>query len=58
MKFSNSTPSQLILEGIENSAYLYMFCRCAQIEITGGGSLQPTAAELVTFPGAYTNNGM
>ncbi|PSS03715.1 hypothetical protein PHLCEN_2v3969 [Hermanssonia centrifuga] len=29
---------------------------CAQIEITGGGSLAPTAAELVTFPGAYTND--
>ncbi|EIW77477.1 hypothetical protein CONPUDRAFT_139222 [Coniophora puteana RWD-64-598 SS2] len=28
---------------------------CAQIEITGGGSLQPTAAELVSLPGAYSN---
>ncbi|KAI0337327.1 hypothetical protein BDW22DRAFT_1340024 [Trametopsis cervina] len=28
---------------------------CAQIQITGGGSLAPTAAELVTFPGAYKN---
>ncbi|KAI0693503.1 glycoside hydrolase family 61 protein D [Cytidiella melzeri] len=28
---------------------------CAQIQITGGGSLAPTAAELVTFPGAYSN---
>ncbi|THH32771.1 hypothetical protein EUX98_g1376 [Antrodiella citrinella] len=27
---------------------------CAQIDITGGGNLQPTAAELVTFPGAYS----
>lgn len=27
---------------------------CAQLEITGGGSLEPTAAELVTFPGAYS----
>ncbi|KAJ7262090.1 glycosyl hydrolase family 61-domain-containing protein [Mycena rebaudengoi] len=26
---------------------------CAQIEITGGGSLAPTAAQLVSFPGAY-----
>ncbi|KAI0781783.1 glycosyl hydrolase family 61-domain-containing protein [Abortiporus biennis] len=26
---------------------------CAQIQITGGGSLAPTAAELVSFPGAY-----
>ncbi|KAF7797709.1 hypothetical protein EIP86_008909 [Pleurotus ostreatoroseus] len=29
---------------------------CAQIEITGGGSMAPTSAELVTFPGAYSNN--
>jgi len=28
---------------------------CAQIQITGGGSLAPTAAELVKFPGAYSN---
>ncbi|KAI0320037.1 glycosyl hydrolase family 61-domain-containing protein [Amylostereum chailletii] len=28
---------------------------CAQIEITGGGTLAPTAAELVTFPGGYSN---
>ncbi|KAI0650901.1 cellulose-growth-specific protein [Trametes meyenii] len=29
---------------------------CAQIQITGGGSRQPTADELVTFPGAYSNS--
>ncbi|KAI0088953.1 cellulose-growth-specific protein [Irpex rosettiformis] len=29
---------------------------CAQIQITGGGSLAPTAAELVSFPGAYSNS--
>lgn len=29
---------------------------CAQVTITGGGSLAPTAAELVSFPGAYSNN--
>ncbi|KZT32427.1 hypothetical protein SISSUDRAFT_1055552 [Sistotremastrum suecicum HHB10207 ss-3] len=29
---------------------------CAQINIVGGGSLAPTAAELVTFPGAYSNS--
>ncbi|KAI0029608.1 cellulose-growth-specific protein [Vararia minispora EC-137] len=29
---------------------------CAQIQITGGGSLAPTSAELVTFPGAYSNS--
>ncbi|EKM58977.1 glycoside hydrolase family 61 protein, partial [Phanerochaete carnosa HHB-10118-sp] len=29
---------------------------CAQIQITGGGNLAPTAAELVSFPGAYSNN--
>ncbi|KAI0066912.1 cellulose-growth-specific protein [Artomyces pyxidatus] len=27
---------------------------CAQIQITGGGTLAPTAAELVTFPGGYS----
>ncbi|EMD31057.1 glycoside hydrolase family 61 protein [Gelatoporia subvermispora B] len=27
---------------------------CAQLDITGGGSLAPTTAELVTFPGAYS----
>ncbi|KAJ6580771.1 glycosyl hydrolase family 61-domain-containing protein [Mycena capillaripes] len=27
---------------------------CAQITITGGGSLAPTAAQLVSFPGAYS----
>ncbi|KAG8853931.1 hypothetical protein FRB96_007940 [Tulasnella sp. 330] len=27
---------------------------CAQIQVTGGGTLAPTAAELVTFPGAYS----
>ncbi|KAI0682923.1 glycoside hydrolase family 61 protein D [Cytidiella melzeri] len=29
---------------------------CAQIQITGGGTLAPTAAELVSFPGAYSNS--
>ncbi|KAJ7654619.1 glycosyl hydrolase family 61-domain-containing protein [Mycena polygramma] len=29
---------------------------CAQITISGGGSLAPTAAELVSFPGAYSNS--
>jgi len=29
---------------------------CAQITITGGGSLAPTAAQLVSFPGAYSNS--
>ncbi|KAF8960155.1 glycosyl hydrolase family 61-domain-containing protein [Flammula alnicola] len=32
-----------------------MYPECAQITITGGGSLAPTAAELVTFPGGYSN---
>ncbi|KAJ7114035.1 glycoside hydrolase family 61 protein D [Mycena epipterygia] len=27
---------------------------CAQLTITGGGTLAPTAAQLVTFPGAYS----
>ncbi|THH12116.1 hypothetical protein EW146_g7807 [Bondarzewia mesenterica] len=30
-----------------------MYPECAQIEITGGGSLEPTEVELVTFPGGY-----
>ncbi|KIJ50872.1 carbohydrate-binding module family 1 protein [Sphaerobolus stellatus SS14] len=29
--------------------------QCAQITITGGGSLAPTAAQLVKFPGGYSN---
>ncbi|KAF5353259.1 hypothetical protein D9756_007779 [Leucocoprinus leucothites] len=29
---------------------------CAQIEITNGGSREPTSAELVSFPGAYSNS--
>ncbi|RDB21870.1 Cellulose-growth-specific protein [Hypsizygus marmoreus] len=29
---------------------------CAQIQITGGGSRAPTAAELVSFPGGYSNS--
>lgn len=33
-----------------------MYPECAQIQITGGGSLAPTSAQLVTFPGAYTNS--
>lgn len=33
-----------------------MYPECAQIQITGGGSLAPTAAELVTFPGGYGVN--
>ena len=30
-----------------------MYPECAQIQITGGGSRQPTEDELVSFPGAY-----
>ncbi|KAJ3483445.1 hypothetical protein NLI96_g6306 [Meripilus lineatus] len=29
---------------------------CAQITITGGGNLAPTAAQLVSFPGAYAQS--
>ncbi|KAG6890846.1 Esterase/lipase/thioesterase [Termitomyces sp. T32_za158] len=29
---------------------------CAQINISGGGSLAPTADQLVTFPGGYSNS--
>ncbi|KAI0692192.1 glycosyl hydrolase family 61-domain-containing protein [Cerioporus squamosus] len=31
-----------------------LYPECAQITITGGGSRQPTADELVSFPGAYS----
>ena len=31
-----------------------LYPECAQIQITGGGSRQPTADELVSFPGAYS----
>ena len=33
-----------------------LYPECAQIQITGGGSLAPTADELVKFPGAYSNS--
>jgi len=29
---------------------------CAQVTITGSGTLAPTAAQLVTFPGGYSNS--
>ncbi|KAH9477564.1 Esterase/lipase/thioesterase [Psilocybe cubensis] len=33
-----------------------LYPECAQITITGGGSLAPTSSELVTFPGGYSNS--
>jgi len=33
-----------------------LYPECAQLQITGGGSLQPTSAQLVSFPGAYSNS--
>ncbi|KAF8060254.1 glycosyl hydrolase family 61-domain-containing protein [Lyophyllum atratum] len=33
-----------------------IYPECAQIQITGGGSRAPTSAELVSFPGAYSNS--
>lgn len=33
-----------------------LYPECAQIQITDGGSREPTAAELVTFPGGYSNS--
>ncbi|TFK37214.1 cellulose-growth-specific protein [Crucibulum laeve] len=33
-----------------------LYPECAQIQITGGGSRAPTAAELVSFPGGYSNS--
>lgn len=32
-----------------------MYPECAQLTITGGGTLAPTASELCTFPGCYSN---
>jgi hypothetical protein len=31
------------------------YAECAQLQVSGGGSLAPTASELVTFPGGYSN---
>ncbi|KAF8576370.1 carbohydrate-binding module family 1 protein [Ramaria rubella] len=36
-------------------AVIICFIECAQILITGGGNLAPTAAQLVKFPGGYSN---
>jgi len=33
-----------------------LYPECAQIQITNGGSRQPTSAELVRFPGGYSNS--
>ncbi|KAI0755988.1 glycosyl hydrolase family 61-domain-containing protein [Irpex lacteus] len=33
-----------------------LYPECAQIQITGGGSLAPIDSELVTFPGGYSNS--
>ncbi|KAH9939349.1 glycosyl hydrolase family 61-domain-containing protein [Epithele typhae] len=33
-----------------------LYPECAQLTITGGGSRQPTASELVKFPGGYSNS--
>ncbi|THU99840.1 hypothetical protein K435DRAFT_936893 [Dendrothele bispora CBS 962.96] len=33
-----------------------LYPECAQIQITGGGSRAPTSAELVKFPGGYSNS--
>ncbi|KAF8198556.1 glycosyl hydrolase family 61-domain-containing protein [Pholiota molesta] len=64
----NNTWTSTIPASVPSGAYLIrfetialhslpaqMYPECAQLTITGGGSLAPTAAELVTFPGGYSN---
>ncbi|KAJ8514314.1 hypothetical protein ONZ45_g8128 [Pleurotus djamor] len=56
----SSVPSGSYLIRFETIALHSMpaqfYPECAQIDITGGGSREPTAAELVSFPGAYSNS--
>ncbi|KJA21525.1 lytic polysaccharide monooxygenase [Hypholoma sublateritium FD-334 SS-4] len=66
---NNNTWTSTIPASVPSGAYLIrfetialhslpaqMYPECAQIQITGGGSLAPTTAELVTFPGGYGVN--
>ncbi|KAG9014001.1 hypothetical protein FRB94_000198 [Tulasnella sp. JGI-2019a] len=63
----NSSWTSTIPASVPNGYYLLRFetialhslpaqfyAECAQIQVVGGGSLAPTAAELVKFPGAYS----
>ncbi|KAJ7663996.1 glycosyl hydrolase family 61-domain-containing protein [Mycena polygramma] len=63
----NSSWTTTIPKTVSNGNYLLRFetialhslpaqfyPECAQIAITGGGTLAPTAAQLVSFPGAYS----
>ena len=65
----NSSWTTTIPSSIPNGDYLIRFetialhslpaqfyPECAQLHITGGGNVAPTAAELVKFPGAYSNS--
>ncbi|KAF9479474.1 hypothetical protein BDN70DRAFT_878751 [Pholiota conissans] len=66
---NNNTWTTTIPKSVPSGAYLIrfetialhslpaqMYPECAQLTITGGGSLAPTSAELVTFPGGYSNS--
>lgn len=66
---NNSSWTTTIPSSIPNGDYLIRFetialhslpaqfyPECAQLHITGGGNVAPTAAELVSFPGAYSNS--
>ncbi|KAG8877849.1 hypothetical protein FRB98_006520, partial [Tulasnella sp. 332] len=63
----NSSWTSTIPASVPNGYYLLRFetialhsqpaqfyPECAQIQVVGGGTLAPTAAELVSFPGAYS----
>ncbi|KAF5378235.1 hypothetical protein D9757_009152 [Collybiopsis confluens] len=65
----NSSWTTTIPSTIPNGPYLIRFetialhslpaqfyPECAQLMVSGGGSKAPTSAELVTFPGAYSNS--
>ncbi|KAK7443768.1 Esterase/lipase/thioesterase [Stygiomarasmius scandens] len=65
----NSTWTTTIPASVPSGSYLIRFetialhslpaqfyPECAQIEITGGGDLAPTADQLVKFPGGYSND--
>jgi len=43
-------------DGWHHSIWKQLYPECAQIQITNGGSRQPTSAELVTLPGGYSNS--
>ena len=46
-----------LVRPLTRSSLKQFYPECAQIQITGGGNQAPTPAELVTFPGGYSNTG-